>query len=123
MNTVLPAIALGVAYRTRTKPELSKGRTWYFAASVRNNACISLSLSGILGREIVVLREVLGDVVELPFVVRPRSGILAVPGSQGGAAASCWPSSRRDRSPRLPTISKYCVSRFDGHLALALSNV
>jgi hypothetical protein len=41
------ATALGRGVTARVNTELSRGRTWYFAASVRNSACISFSLSGI----------------------------------------------------------------------------
>ena len=43
-----------------------------------------LQLVGILGGEVVVLRVVLSDVVEFPFVF-VDSGSLAVPMSHGGA--------------------------------------
>ena len=46
VKTVRPAVALGRGVMRRGRIELSSGRTWYFAASVRNNACISFSLSG-----------------------------------------------------------------------------
>ena len=47
-ENVRPAVALGRGVTRRGRTELSSGKTWYFAASVRNSACISLSLSGFL---------------------------------------------------------------------------
>ncbi len=47
VNTVRPAVALGRGVTRRGRIELSSGKTWYFAASVRNNVCISFNLSGL----------------------------------------------------------------------------
>lgn len=48
VKTVRPAVALGRGVVKRGRIELSNGSTWYFAASVRNNACSSRNLSGAL---------------------------------------------------------------------------
>ena len=48
------------------------GKRGTFAASVRNSACSSFQLVWLLRGEIVVLRIIFGDVIELPFIFVER---------------------------------------------------
>ena len=107
-----PAIRLGRPISSelnRSTPRQSSGRTLYFAASTHHRSCSSRSFSGFACGEVVGLREVLVDVVELP---RRLVGVeLAAIRTPRARTTGTTPSSRRDKCPRLQPISKYCVVR------------
>src|SRR5262249_1530798 len=83
VKTVLPAVALGRGVTRRGRIELSSGKTWYFAASVRNNACISFNLSGFLPARSLFC-EKFSVRLYSSHLESLTSGSLAVPRIHGG---------------------------------------
>ena len=73
---------------------LSIGSTLYFAASVQNRSCSSLSFAGSLAARLFASAEVLADVVELPLVVVhvDRLAPTLTHGAIGGVVAATQPS-------------------------------
>src|ERR1700754_4493630 len=83
VKTFRPAVALGRGVTRRGRIELSSGRTWYFAASVRNSACISFSLSGfLLARSLFCEKS--SVMLYNSHLYSLISGSLAVPMIHGG---------------------------------------
>src|ERR1700733_4944081 len=81
MNNARPRVRLGrLSTFMRSSLLLSSGRTLFLAASIQNNSCISRSFWGLLGRKVVGLAEILGDVVEFPLVIIHRNGLSGRPG-------------------------------------------
>ena len=101
--------------------EASSGNTWYFVASTQKRSCSSLI--GIGGRQVIVLRPVLGQVEQFPVYTvddvrgRWRRTILG------------FPIGHRARHPAIVIDGsiaehlEYWVERFDGASAFALSKV
>ena len=68
MNSVRPAIALGRGARARSRIELSSGKHLIFPGLIHEECLQLFQLVGILCGEVVILGEVIGDVIEFPFV-------------------------------------------------------
>ena len=112
----LPATALGRGAIARWNCELSSGSTSYFSASCWNKRLHLLQLVRHLRREVVVLREILGEVVQLPPVVA-HVRELRVQLPRRAPADACWRTSPRCRCrgcrPSRSTAS--CASRARSH--------
>ena len=66
----------------------SSGYTWFFFASSSNSDCICFTLSGYCARQIVGLRVVLAQVVQLPWLLASCSRTIP---HTPTAAARCVP--------------------------------